>query len=252
MMNQMTCGLATALTLTVCLAGCGGGGGEGTCGYGGKTYTVGTTFDDTDGCNTCECRADGVACTLMACLGDGGFSRPDAGPDSSAEQTCTYSGKTYPYGVTFISADGCNECWCMGGQPTAFCTLAACSKDAAVPGFETSGGTCTYDGKSYPTGATFPSTDGCNTCECLWYRDVACTLKACLGDGGFPVDALPTDDATAGSCVYNGKTYPLDVYFNAADGCNGCHCGSDGKVTCTLNADCRQDAGPMPIDAPVP
>ena len=54
MMNQMTCGFATALTLTVCLAGCGGGGGEETCRYGGQTYKVGTTFDDTDGCNSCH------------------------------------------------------------------------------------------------------------------------------------------------------------------------------------------------------
>jgi hypothetical protein len=112
--------------------------------------------------------------------------------------------------------------------------LGVCSAgpvcDAGAPSVEA----CAYDGKSYPSGVSFPSTDGCNTCECLWKwtPGVACTLKACTGS---PVgDALPAGDATADACVYNGKTYPLDVYFQVADGSNECHCRSDGQVTCTF------------------
>jgi len=41
---------------------------------------------------------------------------------------------------------------------------------------------CTYGGKEYPTGASFPSQDGCNTCSCQM-GSVACTEKAC-GTGG--------------------------------------------------------------------
>lgn len=45
------------------------------------------------------------------------------------------------------------------------------------------GGTqCSYGGKEYPIGASFPSQDGCNTCSCDM-GGVACTEKAC-GTGG--------------------------------------------------------------------
>jgi hypothetical protein len=155
--------------------------------------------------------------------------------DGSAGQTCTYNGKTYPYSATWPSTDGCHECWCMEGSPTAVC-------DAGPPcdGGVLSGPPCTYDGKSYPTGATFPATDGCNSCECLWRWSpgVACTLKDCSGSP--VVDALPPVDATAAACVYNGNTYPLDAHFETADGCNYCHCRADGQVTC--RQDCPRDA----------
>jgi hypothetical protein len=246
--------LAMVLTLTGCLAGCGGGGassGTGTCSYGGKTYQVGATFWDTDGCNTCECRSEGVSCTDTVCVKDGG-APPSDGPSTadSADQICTYNGKTYPYGVTFMSTDGCNECWCVGDETTAFCTLAGCAKDAAVTGLEASVGTCAYDDQSYPTGATFPATDGCNTCECLWTHYVSCTMMTCLGDGGTWLgDAPPTIDATDGSCVYDGRTYPPEVSFLATDGCNSCRCASNGQVSCTFTT-CLGDAGMPSIDAP--
>ncbi|MDB4938265.1 MAG: hypothetical protein JWP87_5237 [Labilithrix sp.] len=40
--------------------------------------------------------------------------------------------------------------------------------------------TCSYDGDTYSPGASFPSTDGCNTCSCGTTGSVACTKKACL------------------------------------------------------------------------
>ena len=110
---------------------------------------------------------------------------------------------------------------------------------------------CTYDGTSHLLGDIFPSTDGCNTCECLWrwaYNEVACTLNNCTGSP--VVDALPASTATAGSCVYNGATFPLDVYFSAANGCGECHCRVDGQVTCSLQ--CLRDAGPAPDGSSVP
>src|SRR5688572_4202660 len=39
--------------------------------------------------------------------------------------------------------------------------------------------TCAYGGKNHAVGATFPSTDGCNTCTCGAGGTVACTDKAC-------------------------------------------------------------------------
>jgi hypothetical protein len=38
---------------------------------------------------------------------------------------------------------------------------------------------CTYDGESYATGDSFPSTDGCNTCSCTEDGTVACTAMGC-------------------------------------------------------------------------
>lgn len=47
------------------------------------------------------------------------------------------------------------------------------------------GRTCLYAGRTYASGASFPSEDGCNTCSCGPQGDVACTLRACASlDGG--------------------------------------------------------------------
>jgi hypothetical protein len=171
MKSSMICGWAMALLLA---ASCGGGG-EGTCRYGGKTYKVGATFDDTDGCNICECRADGVACTLMACAGDAGFSPPDALPDSAAAPTCTYNGKTYPYGVSFLSTDGCNTCWC-GGSNGVVCTLAGCSRDANLREAATS---CPWEDASLSIGQTFTDPIRCADCTCQGNGVVGCASRTC-------------------------------------------------------------------------
>jgi len=168
----------------------------------------------------------GLATVLIVSAGVAGCGKGDSG------QTCTYNGKTYPNGVTWPANDGCNECWCLGeyaGCSGLVCDAGVLSGEAGVQ----SDWPCTYDGKSYPMGATFPSTDGCNTCECLWrwYHEVACTLNSCTGS---PVVDASAGDATADACVYNGKTYPLDVHFSSADGCDECHCRIDGQVTCTF------------------
>ncbi len=79
---------------------------------------------------------------------------------------------------------------------------------------------CTYDGKSYPAGSTFPSSDGCNTCSCDGSGSIFCTERACA-----PL-----------SCLYEGKTYLPGESFPAADGCNTCGCGTDGTIACTKKA----------------
>lgn len=39
---------------------------------------------------------------------------------------------------------------------------------------------CKYDGSTYRAGASFPDTDGCNTCTCTDGGQVACTERACV------------------------------------------------------------------------
>jgi len=165
----------------------------------------------------------------------GGASGAGGQIDGSAGQTCTYNGNTYPYATTWPSTDGCHECYCQGSK-------GVCDTGPPCDGGVLSGPSCNYDGKSYPSGATFRSTDGCNSCECLWRwtPGVACTMKDCSVSP--VVDALPPIDATADACVFNGTTYPLDAHFQAADGCNYCHCRVDGQITCTLRQDCLRDA----------
>ena len=90
----------------------------GTCFYNGVTYAVGASFKSTDGCNSCTCSTNGVACTTMACAAGGASSTG-----------CDCSGLSA--GPTMICADGsspglsCNRftdgsCgWLSSGCPTA-------------------------------------------------------------------------------------------------------------------------------------
>jgi hypothetical protein len=49
----------------------------------------------------------------------------------------------------------------------------------------TGGATCSYGGATYPAGASFPASDGCNTCTCGTNGSVGCTKIACPPrDGG--------------------------------------------------------------------
>lgn len=43
-----------------------------------------------------------------------------------------------------------------------------------------SGGQCTYHGKAYKVGESFPSIDKCNTCACDADGSVPCTERFCL------------------------------------------------------------------------
>lgn len=74
---------------------------------------------------------------------------------------------------------------------------------------------CEYDGKSYQDGASFPSSDGCNSCACD-AGEVVCTARACFI-----------------GCLHGGKTYQPGQQFPADDGCNTCSCAEGGQVSCT-------------------
>ena len=80
-----------------------GAGGSGTkprdCQLDGQTYKSGTSFKDSDGCNTCSCEDGELACTLLGCIA--GY--------------CTYDGQTYDVGEKFTPADG-STCVCVANQ----------------------------------------------------------------------------------------------------------------------------------------
>lgn len=49
-------------------------------------------------------------------------------------------------------------------------------------------GSCSYNGRVYHVGDTFPSDDGCNSCSCIAGGSVVCTDRACAPDGGSGTD----------------------------------------------------------------
>jgi len=82
---------------------------------------------------------------------------------------------------------------------------------------------CLYNGNHYDVGASFPSSDLCNTCNCGPSGSVGCTKRACLG------------------CFYDNARYNVGDSFPSSDGCNTCNCSANGQVACTERAcvDCR-------------
>jgi len=199
--------------------------------------------------------------------------------------TCTYEGMTVASGSTFGAADGCNTCSC-GADGVVSCTERAClDAGTDVPAVDAAGdggaqadavsdeaSTCTYEGRPYPGGATFPATDGCNTCSCS-EAGVACTKIACpVTDGGAMTGVCtPGQDQTCnenpaisslrgrcqpdGTCVcsggapspttgrcpdpvvgceiHPGEVVPSGTTFTCADGCNDCHCSAAGTIDMT-------------------
>jgi hypothetical protein len=230
----------------------------GGCVYAGKTYPVGASFPDTDGCNKCSCDARGqVGCTLLGCV--------DASVDSMSG--CNYNGVTHKEGETFAATDGCNTCGCSSGSVS--CTHKACptTDGGAVDG----GGTCLYQGITYAVKDTFPAIDGCNTCTCTSGGLAACTVNSCsspdasttvctfgadqtcnedlrvsslrgtcLRDGTCKCTTrispstgkcLNPDNTTGEGCESGGVVLPIGAVTLCADNCSSCTCTAPGTLT---------------------
>jgi hypothetical protein len=140
-----------------------------TCSYEGEDYEAGDSFPSADGCNSCSCMEDGgIACTLMACGGEGG--------GSGGVAVCSYEGVVYHAGDSFPAADGCNSCGCMDDGSIA-CTAIGCGEEPPPCGGEPS--VCVYEDVVYHAGDSFPAADGCNTCGCMDDGSIACTEIGC-------------------------------------------------------------------------
>jgi hypothetical protein len=75
------------------------------------------------------------------------------------------------------------------------------------------GTSCVYEGKTYPDGARFPASDGCNSCTCH-AGSLSCTLVDCVG-----------------GCQHGGQSYQPGQTFKLD--CNTCVCQADGSFSCT-------------------
>jgi hypothetical protein len=88
--------LATVVTTGVLasLVGCSAKITSSACEYNGESYNLGETFPAADGCNTCSCDEEGVACTEMGCSSCEG-PEPDCGappPGCTIDTVCTGAG----------------------------------------------------------------------------------------------------------------------------------------------------------------
>jgi hypothetical protein len=224
-----------------------------------------------------------VAFLLIACDGDvvigtnqGKLMKNLDGSPTGNGSTCTYTGQTVNVGQPI--GDSCNECQCTAQG--ALCKGIPCASDAGgVDG--SGGGACTVDGKTYKSGETFKSPDGCNTCSCLPDGNAACTEMACAdpppvdcsakGACTGPMPGVPStlcaDGSTAGpecsdvggqcgwhitSCVCKEGTVVHQAGDNWSDGCNTCSCSQNGSALCTQKAcACPPDGTVIDCEPPI-
>lgn len=76
----------------------------------------------------------GAGCGDLTDIADEILSNHGGGSGGSTGSGCDYEGKTYPFGSSFPSADGCNVCSC--DKTGVACTLRACSVPPPSPSCE--------------------------------------------------------------------------------------------------------------------
>lgn len=242
--------LAAALVIPTLLSACNVVLAGSACAVGDVSYAIGESFESADGCNTCTCEADGIACTQMACV-----------------TSCTYQGKQYLPGDSFPDSDGCNTCSCMedgnvgctakgcavictwkGVEHQAGesfpagddCNTCTCMDDGSVECTEIACASCVYAGATYQPGDMFPALDGCNDCTCDTSGAVSCTKLACACDPSkeWWRDYVATDPA---QCAVIDFACPE----NTVGFSNECGCGCEQSAACPEYFDCMP---PSPCD----
>ena len=91
---------------------------------------------------------------------------------------------------------------------------------------------CTYEGKTYKAGETFPSSDGCNTCSCNASGETSCTLRDCIQTCGGLEEKVCTGEKVcvlqSGSC--NAHAEGLCKEKQTCPDVAAPVCGCDGKT----------------------
>lgn len=227
-----TLGLST-IGVSAAAIGCGGSSttGEVRCVYGGHTYDRGETFPADDGCNTCECEADGRAsCTLLGCeTCDAVLSRYSAAIDETRRCDPRQTGqcsKLITEGLacgceSFVNAEKSDAIAaalaaqqqysamsCGGGVVCGPCRAplgAYCSSEGRCePLFDDGDAACKVGGVIYKSGASgIPDPVSCNQCQCedgqLGCTEIGCSV------------ACPKDTAYGTQCAQCGPTDACEI-----------------------------------------
>ena len=162
------------------------------CSYQGMRFSVGASW--TAACAACTCTTSGPVCQDVGCADASTDAIGNPGADGSTDLPLT----------CFDDMGNVFACPADAGGPDGAATDAASGTcfDASgmiVPCGDAGVMTCSSGGKTYPAGATFPATDGCNACTCNEDGFVSCTVKACESDAGAsgsPGDSSCLFDAT--------------------------------------------------------
>ncbi len=104
-------------------------------------------------------------------------------------------------------------------------------------GFD-AGPTCTYAGKTYPSGDTFAAGDGCNSCTCL-DGNVTCSSQSCP-------DANPMSCEPSGGCPSGPACGGAGVCCGVGEACVNGVCMCAIGAACTGGAHCAVCAGTPP------
>ncbi|MBN2100504.1 hypothetical protein JW710_01230 [Candidatus Dojkabacteria bacterium] len=120
-------------------------------GFDGHRYDSGESYTTADGCQTCTCDNGAWDCE----------EDPSCATEVAGPYDCVHDGVIYHDGESY-TIDACRERTCMSGM-WGYVIDTAC---------------CYYDGEYHESGSSFPSIDGCNTCNCT-NGSIGCTLMLC-------------------------------------------------------------------------
>jgi hypothetical protein len=211
------------------------------CNYNNVDYAAGTSFNSSDGCNTCSCGADGqIACTTMYCAprGSGGSSGViGVGGGTPVE----WGGASAVGGAGGCATHSWPMIQCSNGTPEMQYDSAGCPAGYACPGQSVEGCTCAGP---VPTNFNQICADGTRVgavCQnlpdgssCAWGGR---NCPAPVGSGGTSGVAY---------CIDGNVVYAPGATYGSSDGCNTCTCYSNGQIGCTANYCGRLGSGGSP------
>ena len=120
------------------------------------------------------------------------------------------------------------------GQADAFCHGTPVAHDGECA----TKTDCTYAGKPYPAGSSFPAEDGCNQCTCQADGTVACTLRQCACDYSaasgrkYVAESPEACQTVRFTCVQGQRAFFDDCGCGCESEATGCKIGGCSRQLC--------------------